>query len=109
MEARGFRDAYPDFQAAGAEVLGISPDPVKKQARFVEKHDLPFAVLSDSEHSVAQAYGVWKEKAFMGRKYMGVERTTFVIDRDGIVSTVFPKVSIAGHAQMVLEAVKELG
>ena len=97
------------FQNLNTAVLGISPDPVKKQAKFVEKHSLPFPVLADPDHAVAESYGVWKEKAFMGRKYMGVERTTFLIDTRGVLRRVFDKVKIVGHAAEVLAAVKEAG
>jgi len=89
-------------------VLGISPDPVKKQARFADKHDLPFPLLSDEDHAVAQAYGVWKQKTFMGRSFMGIERTTFVIDRSGIVRHVFQKVHIPSHPAQVLDALRTL-
>ncbi|MGC8667341.1 MAG: thioredoxin-dependent thiol peroxidase [Chthonomonadales bacterium] len=109
VEAKDFRDLYGQFQSAGAEVLGVSPDDVKKQARFAQKHEIPFLLLCDVDHAVADAYGVWKQKSFMGRTYMGVERTTFVIDRDGIVRRVFAKVSVSGHAAKVLEAVRALG
>jgi peroxiredoxin Q/BCP len=82
---------------------------VKKQAKFAEKYALPFPLLADTGHAVAEAYGVWQEKSFLGRKYMGVERTTFVIDREGIVQRVFPKVQVAGHAEEVLAAVRVIG
>jgi peroxiredoxin Q/BCP len=109
IEAKGFRDLYKEFQFAGAEVLGVSPDPIKKQARFAQKQEIPFPLLCDVDHAVAEAYGVWKQKSFMGRTFMGIERTTFVIDREGIVRRVFPKVSVSGHAANVLEAVRALG
>lgn len=109
MEAKDFRDLYAKFQDAGAEVLGVSPDDVKKQARFAQKHEIPILLLCDTDHAVAEAYGVWKQKSFMGRTFMGVERTTFVIDRDGIVRRIYPKVSVSGHAAKVLEAVQSLG
>lgn len=98
----------PAFQSIDAAILGASPDPVKKQIRFAEKYGIPFPLLADTQHTLAEAYGVWKEKTFMGRKYMGVERATFVIDREGIVRKVFPKVSVAGHAEEVLAALKDL-
>ena len=81
---------------------------MKKQAKFADKHGFTYPLLADEDHSIAEAYGVWKEKSFMGRKYMGIERATFVIDREGIVRKIFPKVSIPGHADAVLKAVKEL-
>lgn len=108
VEACSFRDNLPTFQAAGTAVLGISADPVKKQAKFADKFGFAYPLLADADHSIAETYGVWKEKAFMGRKYMGIERTTFVIDKDGIVRHIFPKVSIPGHIAAVLAAVKEI-
>ena len=104
-EACDFRDRVGDFVEAGAVVLACSPDPLRKLARFAAKHELPFQLLSDPDHSVAEAYGVWKEKTFMGRKYMGVERSTFVIGPDGVVLHAYVKVSVTGHAQAVLRAV----
>jgi peroxiredoxin Q/BCP len=105
-EACAFRDGFADYEKAGAKILGVSPDPVKSHAKFVGKYELPFTLLADVEKSVCQAYGVWKEKSMYGRTYMGVERTTFVIDARGVVSRVFPKVKVAGHSEAVLEAVK---
>jgi thioredoxin-dependent peroxiredoxin len=83
-------------------VVGISPDAQKAQAKFKQKHGLNFPLLCDTEHTVAEAYGVWKEKSFLGRKYMGVERTTFLIDKEGQIAKVFRKVTAAGHAGEVL-------
>src|SRR2546430_983650 len=97
------------FTAADTAVLGISADPVKKLARFADKHGFTYPLLSDPDHAIAEAYGVWKEKSFMGRKYMGIERVTFVMDRAGIVRQVYPKVSIPGHAKEVLAFVQGLG
>lgn len=108
LEACNFRDSLAKFQEAGAAILGISPDTVQKQAKFAAKFALPYLLLADADHAVAETYGVWQQKSFMGRKYMGVERTTFVIDREGIVRRVFPKVSILGHAEAVLRAVQEM-
>lgn len=108
VEACGFRDASAAYAEAGAVVLGVSPDTVKKQAKFAEKHQLGFQLLADENHAVAEAYGVWKEKTFMGKKYMGVERVTFLIDKQGVIRHVFPKVTPAGHAEEVLTAVKSL-
>lgn len=107
-EACAFRDGHPDFQAAGATVLGISPDTSASHAKFAGKHSLPFTLLADVEKTVCEAYGVWKEKSMYGRKYMGVERTTFVVDRDGKIARLFPKVKVPGHAEAVLDAVREL-
>lgn len=108
-EACDFRDRADDFVGAGAVVLACSPDPVRKLARFAAKHELPFTLLSDPDHAVASAYGVWKEKTFMGRKYMGVERSTFVIGPDGVVLQAYANVRAAGHAEAVLQAVTDDG
>ena len=109
VEACEFRDLFPRFDAGRAVVLGVSPDPVKSHVKFKAKYALPFTLLADTEHAVAEAYGVWKEKSMYGRKYMGVERTTFVIDREGRVAHVFEKVKPAGHAEAVAAVVADLG
>ncbi|MBL8178383.1 MAG: thioredoxin-dependent thiol peroxidase [Bryobacterales bacterium] len=103
-EACEFRDAIPDFTGADAAVLGISPDGVQAQAKFRKKYSLPFTLLCDTGHAVAEAYGVWVEKSMYGKKYMGIERTTFLIGPDGIIRKVFPKVKPAGHAAQVRAA-----
>ena len=108
IEAKGFRDAFRSFEDAGAVILGVSPDTVKKQARFSSKYELPFPLVADDEHKVAESYGVWNEKSFMGRKYMGVDRVTFIIDKAGIIRHVFPKVNVVSHASDVLKALKTL-
>ncbi len=107
-EACSFRDATDDLRAAGAVVLGVSPDAPKSHARFAEKHSLPFPLLADEDHSVAEQYGVWVEKNNYGKKYMGIERSTFVIDGERVVRKVFRKVKVAGHAEAVSEAVRGL-
>jgi peroxiredoxin Q/BCP len=101
-QACGIRDAYGEFEKAGAVVLGISPDDEKSHVKFRKKHELPFPLLADTEHEVAERYGVWGEKKFMGRTYMGVKRWTFVIAEDGTVKKVFPDVKPAEHADNVL-------
>jgi peroxiredoxin Q/BCP len=101
-QACGIRDAYGEFEQAGAVVLGVSPDSVGKHVKFKDKYDLPFTLLADPEHELADAYGVWGEKKFMGRSYMGVSRTTFVIDADGVVAKVFENVKPQTHADDVL-------
>jgi peroxiredoxin Q/BCP len=101
-EACGIRDAYGEFERAGAVVLGVSPDSVRSHAKFKEKHGLPFTLLADPAHEVAERYGVWGEKTYMGRTYMGVTRATFVIGADGTVQRVFPKVEPQTHAADVL-------
>ena len=108
MEAREFRDAQDKFADKDAVILGISPDTPAAQAKFKRKQGLKFTLLSDVDHQVAEAYGVWKEKSMYGRKYMGVERTTVVIDRQGRIARIFPKVTIQGHAAEVAEAVAAL-
>ena len=108
-EACEFRDLFPRFEAGGAVVLGVSPDDVKSHVKFKKKYGLPFTLLADTEKEAAQAYGVWKEKSMYGRKYMGVERTTFLIDAKGRVARVFEKVKPAGHAAEVQEALAALG
>jgi peroxiredoxin Q/BCP len=105
-EACGFRDEFADYAKAGAVILGVSPDSTDSHARFAKKFDLPFRLLADPGSKICETYGVWKEKNMYGKKYMGVERTTFVIDAKGMVRTVFPKVKVEGHPQAVLEAIK---
>ena len=107
-EACEFRDSFPRFTKGKAVILGVSPDPVKSHAKFKAKYELPFTLLADTEKAIAQAYGVWKEKSMYGRKYMGVERTTFVIDAEGRIATVFEKVKPAGHAAEVQAALDAL-
>jgi peroxiredoxin Q/BCP len=106
-EACGFRDDFSNFQARGATILGVSPDSSSSHARFAQKFNLPFTLLADTEHQVCEAYGVWKEKNMYGRKSMGVERTTFVIDAKGIVRAVFPRVKVDGHGDAVLKAIDD--
>ena len=108
-EACEFRDQHPQFARAGTVVLGISPDPVKAQAKFQVKFQLPFILLADLDHAAAEAYGVWVEKSMYGKKYMGIERTTFLVGIDGKVKKIWPKVKPAGHAAEVLAALQELG
>ena len=103
-QARGIRDAWGEFERAGAVVLGVSPDDERSHARFKEKFDLPFALLADTDHSTAEDYGVWKEKTYAGKTYMGVERSTFVIDADGNVAKELRNVKPDTHADDVLAA-----
>jgi peroxiredoxin Q/BCP len=103
-QACGIRDAWGEFERAGAVVLGVSPDSEQSHVKFKDKFDLPFTLLADTDHAVAEAYGVWALKKYMGREYMGVERTTFVIGADGVVARVFQKVKPATHADDVLAA-----
>ena len=103
-QASGVRDHAADYAAAGAVVLGVSRDPVERLAAFDDKHSLGFTLLSDADHAVAEAYGVWVEKSMYGRKFMGTQRSTFVIDPKGKVTHVFPKVSPKTHDEQVLAA-----
>ena len=103
-QACGIRDAYDEFEQAGAVVLGVSPDSVKTHVKFKNKYGLPFTLLADPEHELAERYGVWGEKKYMGKSYMGINRTTFVIGPDGTVVKVFEKVKPDTHADDVLAA-----
>jgi len=107
-EAIDFSTLRAKFNRAGAVVLGMSPDPVKLHRKFKAKHALSVGLVADETHEALQAYGVWVEKSMYGRKYMGVERSTFLIDSEGTISRVWRKVSVPGHAQEVLEAAKGL-
>jgi peroxiredoxin Q/BCP len=106
-EACSFRDHEAALQAAGAQVIGVSPDSVKSHAGFAAKYGLPFPLVSDPDHTIAEAYGVWKEKKQYGRTYMGIERTTFLIDPEGKIKKIWPKVKVDGHTAEVLAALKE--
>ena len=108
-EAVAFSAMAPAFRAAGATVIGISPDSPKSHAKFREKHSLTVPLGSDETKSALQAYGVWAEKAMYGRKYMGVERTTILVGPDGTIVRIWPKVKVPGHVDEVLAAVVELG
>ena len=108
-EACDFRDAFPRFGKVDAVVIGVSPDSLESHRKFKNKYQLPYRLLSDEGHKVADSFGVWKEKSMYGRKYMGIERTTVIIDRKGRVARVFPKVKIPGHIQEVETTVRELG
>ncbi|MEO6758607.1 MAG: thioredoxin-dependent thiol peroxidase [Saprospiraceae bacterium] len=101
-EACSLRDGYPRFQAQGYDILGVSPDSVKKHVKFQEKYNLPFNLLADEDHRVSEAYGVWGEKKFMGRAYMGINRTTFVIDANGKIERVIHKVDNPNHTEQLL-------
>ncbi|KFB09900.1 thioredoxin-dependent thiol peroxidase [Nitratireductor basaltis] len=107
-EAIAFTERLNDFEQQGAVVLGMSPDSQQKHAKFKTKHDLKITLLSDPEKEVLQAYGVWVEKSMYGRKYMGVERSTFLIDADGTIIQAWRKVKVPGHVDAVLKQVEEL-
>lgn len=105
-EACGFRDAFPDFTAAGAVVLGVSTDPVRSHVRFTEKFRLPFPLIADEDRSVVNAYGAWGEKTFMGRRYQGTFRITYHIGPDGLIRNIWPQVKPELHAAEVLKAIQ---
>lgn len=107
-EACDFRDESRQLKALGAQVVGVSADSPESHRKFVAKHDLNFLLLSDPDNRVTRLYGVYKKKSLYGREFMGIERTTFVIDRDGVVRKVFPKVKVAGHAEEVIAALKAI-
>lgn len=107
-EACEFRDCWQAVQRAGAVVLGVSPDGVASHRRFKAKHRLPFPLLADPDHRVAEAYGAWGEKRLYGRRYHGILRTTYLIDREGRIARVFTKVKPGGHASQVLAALREM-
>ncbi|HET56450.1 MAG TPA: thioredoxin-dependent thiol peroxidase [Ignavibacteria bacterium] len=102
-EACDFRDSHPDFKKLKAVVLGVSPDSVDSHKKFSDKYELPFTLLSDESKNVLEKYGVWKEKSMYGRKYMGVERTTIIIDENGKIQKIFPKVKVNNHVEEVLK------
>ena len=103
-EACAFRDGFADFKQRGAVVLGVSTDPVKAHDKFVEKFNLPFLLLADEDKKIVEAYGVWGEKTFMGRKYLGTNRVTFLIGPDGKIKNIWPQVKPEEHAAEVLAA-----
>jgi thioredoxin-dependent peroxiredoxin len=108
VQACGVRDRKADYAAAGARVIGVSPDEVKDVDRFAGNHDLDFTLLADADHAVAEKYGTWVEKSMYGNKYMGVQRATFIIDPTGKIARVFPKVQPKKHDDLVLKALGEL-
>ena len=108
QEACDFRDALEKVKKSGAEIFGISADSLASHQKFQKKYGIPFELLSDETKEVIQKYDVWKEKSMYGRKYMGIERTTMVIDKEGKVAKIFPKVKVTGHVDEVLEALKSL-
>jgi peroxiredoxin Q/BCP len=107
-EACDFRDNLSALKKKGAAVIGVSPDSPTSHATFAAKFDLSFPLVSDEKKQLVKAYGVWKEKSMYGKKYMGVERTTFVIGADGVITHIFPKVKVDGHVEEVLKAISEL-
>jgi peroxiredoxin Q/BCP len=107
-QACGVRDRRADYEQAGARVIGISPDEVQAIDKFAGKYDLGFTLLADADHSVAERYGTWVEKSMYGKKYMGVQRATFVVGPDGRIAKIFPKVSPKTHDDLVLKALEDL-
>ncbi len=108
-EACSFRDANREMQKRGVVVLGVSADSIESHQKFAEKYGLPYPLLADTDTTVSQFYGVWKEKNYVGKTYMGVNRETFLIDKNGVVQKVWPRVKAAEHAQEVLETIESLG
>ncbi|MGG5252153.1 thioredoxin-dependent thiol peroxidase [Neobacillus sp. SM06] len=106
-EACDFRDQHQEFRELDAVVLGVSPDPLDRHEKFVEKYGLPFLLLADTEHEVAEAYGVWQLKKNFGKEYMGIERTTFVIDKEGTIAKVWRKVKVKGHVDEAFHFIRE--
>ena len=107
-EACGFRDAFPDFSALNATIVGVSKDTVTKHDKFKAKYELPFHLASDEDGSLCEAYGTWVEKSMYGKKYMGIERATFLIDASGVIQGIWRKVKVNGHVEEVLEASRAL-
>ena len=106
-EACDFKDSYPDFKKLKVTVLGISADSVDRHKKFSDKYELPFTLLSNEDKKVLEKYGVWKEKSMYGKKYMGIERTTFIIDEKGKIQKIFPKVKVKGHIEEIIKTLKE--
>jgi len=105
-ESCDFRDSSKKFAKLNAEIVGVSPDKTEAQDRFAAKYELPFTFVPDPDHAIAEAYGVWKEKKNYGKTYMGIERTTLLIDPQGKIAKIFPKVRVDGHVEKVLESLK---
>ncbi|GAB3804148.1 thioredoxin-dependent thiol peroxidase [Virgibacillus kimchii] len=106
-EACDFRDSHEKFGELNAVIIGVSPDPVESHQKFIDKHDLPFMLLADEDHKVAEDFGVWKLKKNFGREYYGIERSTFIIDKEGKLQKEFRKVRVKGHVEEALEYIRE--
>ncbi|WP_066369481.1 thioredoxin-dependent thiol peroxidase [Neobacillus fumarioli] len=106
-EACDFRDRFENFSELNAVILGISPDPVERHQKFVEKYGLPFLLLADTDHKIAKSYGVWKLKKNFGKEYMGIERSTFIIDKEGRIVKEWRKVQVKGHVEEALNYIRE--
>lgn len=107
-EACAFRDTLPRFKKMNARIFGISKDSLESHAKFTKKYELPFTLISDSDGSMCDSFGVWVEKSMYGKKYMGIERTTYLIDKEGIIRHIWQKVKVPHHAEEVLDAVKNI-
>ena len=108
LEACAFRDTLPRFKKINAKVFGVSKDTVEKHGKFARKYELPFTLISDSDGSICDSFGVWGEKSMYGKKYMGIERATYLIDEAGIIKNIWRKVKVTGHVDEVLRAVKDI-
>lgn len=108
IEAKDFRDLAKDFAFEDTIIIGVSKDDIKSHCKFRDKYELSFTLASDTDGKVCEAYGVWTEKSMYGKKYMGIQRATFLIDKEGTLARIWPKVSVTGHAKEVLEAAKGL-
>ncbi|MGG2090339.1 thioredoxin-dependent thiol peroxidase [Priestia aryabhattai] len=106
-EACDFRDQHENFEELDAVILGVSPDPIDRHHKFIDKHGLPFLLLADEDHSVAEEYGVWKLKKNFGKEYMGIERSTFIINKEGTLVKEYRKVRVKGHVEEALSFIKE--
>ncbi|WP_173917115.1 thioredoxin-dependent thiol peroxidase [Halobacillus sp. Marseille-Q1614] len=106
-EACDFRDHHESFEDVDAVILGVSPDPVESHEKFIDKHDLPFLLLADEDHKVAEEFGVWKLKKNFGKEYYGIERSTFIIDKEGNLAEEYRKVKVKGHVEAALEYIRE--
>jgi peroxiredoxin Q/BCP len=107
-EACSFRDAQPVLAGQNAVVIGVSPDSVRSHDRFAQKYGLPFALLADEDHAVADTYGAWQEKSMYGKKYMGIQRSTFLIDPGGRIARIWPRVKVDNHTEEILAALHEI-
>lgn len=106
-EACDFRDNHESFQDLDAVIIGVSPDPVERHQTFIDKHELPFLLLADADHKVAEKYGVWRLKKNFGKEYYGIERSTFIIDKEGTLQKEYRKVSVKGHVEDALGFIRE--
>lgn len=106
-QACDFRDQHENFSDLDAIIIGVSPDPIERHQKFIDKHDLPFLLLADEDHQVAEQYGVWKLKKNFGKEYYGIERSTFIFDKDGVLQKEYRKVRVKGHVEEALQYIRE--